>query len=116
MNLRRFDWALKTRGADLDTWPEPDQARALLRHSANARALLADALAGEAPPAESGARVLHNLRRRLSARTPLQAGLRWGVLLACTVAGLLLGRWITEPSADALTMVQAAMVQAALAP
>ncbi len=115
MDLRRFDWALKTRGTDLDRWPAPAEARALLQHSAEARARFADALAADAladdpAPPECG-RLLRNLHRRLAARTPLQAGLRCGMLLACTAAGVGLGYWAAmEPAADAITMVQAALV------
>ncbi len=117
MPLRRFDWALKTRGADLETWPERDGARALLQHSAQARTLFADALAAEpflpepSTPDIAGSRVLANLRRRLAAQTPLQSGLRWGALAVCATAGLALGQWLAAvPTPDALTMVQAALV------
>lgn len=111
MTLRRFDWALKTKGADLDRWPEPGAARALLQHSARARVLFADALATEAEPECSGTRVIRNLRQRLAAQTPLQAGLRWSLLVACAASGLLLGHWIAAGATpDALTMVQAALI------
>ena len=96
MTPRRFDWALRTRGPDLQAWPAPQRGEALLllRSSAAARDALADALAAE-EAAEVDAAALRRMgaavRRALRPTPPVLRGVRWGVLAACVAAGLYLG-------------------------
>lgn len=102
MVLRRFDWALRTRGPVLADWPakERDAALELLRHDEAAQRLLADALAAETPPAPDAAaccRIQAKVRRALAPAAPLLRGMRWGALAACAATGLYLGLAPLEP-------------------
>ena len=117
MSVRRLDWALRTRGAEIEAWPDADRlaARALLRRSVKAREVFADALAREdAPPheCEVAARIVGVLRRSFVASTPLRTGMRWGALAACAVAGLYAGQayLASQMQGDVFQVVQAAAV------
>ncbi len=110
MTVRRFEWAICTRGADLATWParEAAFARALLRRSARAREIFADALTQEAEPAfepDCLARILGSWRRRLVAEMPVQTGIRWGALAVCAMAGLYFGMSFGTAAGPDLTQV-----------
>ena len=98
MTPRCLDWMLRTRGTVIADWPQAKQAAAiaLLRSSPAARAVLADALArDEADPAPTDGcalvRMQGSLKCALSQLPPLTFAVRWGVLAACTAAGLYLG-------------------------
>ena len=96
MTLRRFAWALGVRGPGLAGWPAPERMAALrlLRHNADARDLLAAALAAEDAPALDPVllgRVTCPVRRALAPLTPVMRRMRWGALAACVAAGLAIG-------------------------
>jgi len=98
MTPRRLDWALRTRGTVVADWPQADRvaAVALLRSSPAARTVLADALArdeSDLAPADHCAlvRMQGALKCALLQLPPLTFAVRWGVLAACTAAGLYLG-------------------------
>ncbi len=98
MTPRRLDWALRTQGTVIADWPEADRAAAvaLLRGSPAARTVLADALARDeadsAPPDRCAlVRMQGALKCALLQLPPLTFAVRWGVLAACTAAGLYLG-------------------------
>ena len=99
MTPRRLDWTLRCRGTLMSAWPaaEREAALALLRRSAEARALLADALSrddSELTAASDGCALLRMqaaLRGALLQLPPLTFALRWGVLAACAAVGLYLG-------------------------
>ncbi len=98
MTPRGLDWALRSRGTVMADWPQADRAAAiaLLRSSAAARAVLADALArDDADPAPPDRCVLVRMQGSLRCAVlqlpPLTFALRWGVLAACTAAGIYLG-------------------------
>ena len=109
MTVRRFDWALRTRGCVLAQWPaaERDAALRLLRRSAGARRMLADLLAAEEDgpdPDAAGLVRMQGVVRRAVTPPPVMRGLRWGVIAACTAAGLYLGL----PGLDTDTLADAA--------
>lgn len=118
MTPRRFDWALRTRGPALDTWPatERDQALALLSQDPTARQTLADALAADADlpptPAECAAlrRMQAIVRHALAPSSPLLHGLGLGAIAACLIAGLYLG--IAEQDTRATPMTEATVLAA----
>ena len=137
MTLRRLDWALRARGTDLAAWPDADRlaALALLRVSRAARTVLADALAlddarpdygangplpGALPPDHLAdpaalARMQGALRDCMARTSPLLSGIRWGVLAACTVAGLYFGMaGSAAADSDAFATVQSLTVASAL--
>lgn len=98
MTPRCLDWMLRTRGTVIADWPPAKRAAAvaLLRSSPSARAMLADALAcddADAAPLDGCAliRMQGSLKCALLQLPPLTFALRWGVLAACTAAGLYLG-------------------------
>lgn len=98
MTPRGLDWALRTRGTVMADWPQTDRAAAiaLLRSSPAARAVLADALArDDADPVPPDRCALMRMQGALKCAVlqlpPLTFALRWGVLVACTAAGLYLG-------------------------
>ena len=98
MTPRRLDWALRTRGTVIADWLPADRAAAvaLLRSSPAARSVLADALAHDdadpVPPDRCAlVRMQGALECALLQLPPLTFAVRWGVLAACTAAGLYLG-------------------------
>ncbi len=98
MTPRCLDWTLRSRGTVVADWPQADRvaAVALLRGSPAARAVLADALArDEADPAPPDRCALMRMQGALKCAflqlPPLTFAVRWGVLAACTAAGLYLG-------------------------
>ncbi len=127
MTLRRLDWTLRARGADLAEWPAGDRlsAVALLRTSGAARTLLADILALDdarpdrwadylADPAAL-ARMQEVLRGCMARPSPVLSGIRWGALAACTAAGLYFGMaGSVAADGDAFATVQSLTVASAL--
>lgn len=116
MTPRRFDWALRTRGPALDTWPaaERDAALELLRHDADARRALADAMvleplepSDEATASDTEQAALRRMqlavRRALAPSPPVVRGLGFGAMAACLAAGLYLGAAAAE--ADVASVV-----------
>lgn len=102
LSARRLDWALRTRGPALNTWPGDERAAALslLRRSRAARNLLAAALEAEAPPPPDPAvqcRMLGVVRRALAPAPPVLRGMRWGAMAACAAAGLYIGLAPLDP-------------------
>lgn len=98
MTPRGLEWALRSRGTVIADWPQADRvaAIALLRSNPAARAVLADALArDDADPAPPDRCALVRMQGALKCAVlqlpPLTFALRWGVLAACTAAGLYLG-------------------------
>ncbi len=98
MTPRCLDWTLRSRGTVIADWPQADQeaAIALLRSNPAARAVLADALARDdadpAPPDRCAlVRMQGALKCALLQLPPLTFAFRWGMLAACTAAGLYLG-------------------------
>ncbi len=115
MPLRRLDWLLHAHGPAVAEWPDRDRraALALLRRSARARQILAEALAHEDAPAHDPAllcRMLGRLRAGLAPASPVAAGVRWGALAACALAGLWLGVALDDPgpAPDLFPVVQTA--------
>lgn len=117
MTPRRLDWALRTRGTAMASWPaqEREAALALLRRDGTARAVLADALARDDTASAHGAaagciadasadpvalaRMQCGLQRCLLQLPPLPFGLRWGALVVSLAAGAYLG--VTVAMSDA---------------
>lgn len=100
MTPRNLEWLVRLHGPALATWPEPERhaALALLRRSAAARALLADALAREEIAEEEDAATLGRMQRGLdqaiaarAAPARLAVGVRWGALAASALLGVWLG-------------------------
>ncbi len=98
MTPRCLDWTLRSRGTVIADWPQAERAAAvaLLRSSPAARAVLADALVrDDADPAPADRCALMRMQGSLKCAVlqlpPLTFALRWGVLAACTAAGLYLG-------------------------
>lgn len=115
MTLRRLEWLLRSLGPGVADWPERDRqaALALLRRSARARSALADALALEDAPASDPVllcRMQARLRAWVMPASPAAAGMRWGALAACALAGLWLGVSLdADPAPDLFAAVQAAV-------
>lgn len=108
MRLHRFHWCLRSRGPDLSAWPERDREAALvlLRQSAPARQLLADAFEHDALPCPDPAvqcRMLARLHDALCPASRAVAGLRWGALGACLLAGWLIGAALDLDPSDVFT-------------
>lgn len=125
MTPRRLDWLLRCRGTVIGDWPHEEQAAAvaLLRSSLAARTVLADALAREdadpVPPDRCALmRMQGVLRCALLQLPPLTFAVRWGVLAACTAAGLYLGAAAASDSgtdaADGFVAVQSVTVASSL--
>lgn len=100
MTPRNFAWLVRLHGPALAGWPEAERraAFALLRGSAEARAALADALAGDydagCEDAAALMRMQHGLAMAIAARQAparLALGARWGALAACALFGVWLG-------------------------
>lgn len=129
LSPRRLDWALRTRGTDLASWPAAERAAALslMRRCSRARAVMADALANEDAPqphasvAQDAALLAclqGRLRARLVARPPGPPAVRWGALAACALAGLYLGLAVDQDAdafaLDVFAYMQSAAIDAAL--
>jgi hypothetical protein len=114
MTPNNFEWLLRLYGPALASWPERERRAAftLLRRSAQARGVLAEALASGAlagdEDQEGGAddqraalaRMQRGLGAAIAARQAparLAAGARWGTLAACAAFGAWLG---TAQAAD----------------
>ena len=101
MTPRNLDWLIRLHGPALAAWPERERldALALLRRSAQARSVLADALAQdeiavEGEDAAALARMRGGLDDAIAARmvpARLASGARWGALAACAMLGIWLG-------------------------
>jgi ferric-dicitrate binding protein FerR (iron transport regulator) len=96
MTPRKLDWMLRMRGPALHDWPPADHADAiaLMRTSAEARKMLADALAAEDEPAPDRAalgRIRRHVHHALAPTPPVMRGIRLGALAACMAAGLYIG-------------------------
>ena len=92
MDMRRLQWCLRTLGPDVSEWPDHHRhpALLLLQQSAHARQVLADALEADTLPTPDAAGLCRMQAAVQAALRPL-SGMRWGVLAACAIAGLLLG-------------------------
>ena len=115
MTPRRLDWTLRTRGTLVSAWPaaERDAAVALLRRDAVARTMLADALMRDdadaaGPDTCALARMQAALRGALLQLPPLTFAVRWGVLVACTAAGIYAGGVAAAQDASADSGMEAA--------
>ncbi len=101
MTPRTLDWLIRLHGPALAAWPERERlaALALLRRSAQARSVLAEALADddasvEGEDAAALARMREGLDDAIAAHmmpARLALGARWGALAACAVLGIWLG-------------------------
>ncbi|MGI4950489.1 MAG: hypothetical protein ACRYGM_01670 [Janthinobacterium lividum] len=96
MTVRRFEWALRTRGTGLAAWPDRERQAALrlLRRSGAAQDMLAEMLAMEdGPQADPAAalRIQGKVRRALTPPTAVLRGMRMGAIAACAAAGLYFG-------------------------
>ncbi len=101
MTPRNLDWLIRLHGPALAAWPERERlaALALLRGSAQARSVLAEALAHDESAIEDEdaaalARMRGGLDDAIAARMVpgrLASGARLGALAACAVLGIWLG-------------------------
>ena len=94
MTQRRFAWTVRARGPAIADWPasERNAAMCLLRRSAAARDLLAEALADEDAPgldALALERITCPVQRALAPLTPFMRGIRWSVVAVCLVGGVI---------------------------
>ncbi len=100
MTPRTLDWLIRLHGPALAAWPDRERLEALrlLRHSAQARSMLAAALANDDAVDDEDAAALARMRegldqaiaaRMMPAR--LASGARWSALAACAVLGIWLG-------------------------
>lgn len=94
LSLRRLEWLLRARGTDMQTWPAAERvaAVALLRRSAEAQAMVAEALDREADEEAERDCVLFDrmqaaVRRRLAPLPAALRGLSVALLIACVAAG-----------------------------
>lgn len=117
MDLRRLQWCLRTLGPDVSEWPDHHRhpTLLLLQDSAQARQLLADALECDASPTSDAAGLCRMQARVQAALRPL-SGMRWGLLAACAIAGLLLGIAADLEPADLFALDLGAEVQVASLP
>lgn len=121
MALRRLQWRLHTLGPDLASWPERERRAALdlLRQSVPARQMLADAMERDGAPAPDEVvqcRMQVRLRAALCPASAWVAGLRWGALAACVLAGLMVGGAFDGEPSDPLAAGLEASTQVAALP
>ncbi len=124
MTPRRLDWALRSHGSDLASWPAAERGAALslMRRCGRARQVMADALAQEGGPEQQPlhdcavlARMQVRLRRRMAVPCQAVPAMRWGALAACALVGLYLGAGDTgADQPDMFAAVQAIAIDAAL--
>lgn len=117
MDMRRLHWCLRTLGPDVSEWPDHHRhpALLLLRQSVLARQVLADALEADIAPAPDAAGLCRMHAAVQAALRPL-SGMRWGVLAACVMAGLLLGIAADLEPVDLFALDLGAEVQVASLP
>ena len=117
MDLRQLQWCLRALGPDVSDWPDYHRhpALLLLQQSAHARQALADALEADISPVPDAAGLCRMQAAVQAALRPL-SGMRWGMLAACVMAGLLLGIAADLEPADLFTLDLGAEVQVASLP